>query len=154
MAGTLGREVISTRPRKIAELGATSSEAIIRGAGCPNWARPDLWEPRVGNCPRPPDHESESGRVSYCHDGLELPLAARARSVLGVSPSGFYAWCRRGRSAREESDEALSARVRAIHQRSRGTYGAPRIHAELAAEGTPVSRKRVARFRSLRELAR
>ena len=74
--------------------------------------------------------------------------------MLGVSPSGFYAWCRRGRSAREESDEALSARVRAIHQRSRGTYGAPRIRAELAAEGTPVSRKRVARFRLLRKLAR
>ena len=59
----------------------------------------------------------------------------------------------RERSAREASDEALSARVRAIHQRSR-TYGAPRIRAELAAEGTPVSRKRVARFRLLRKLAR
>ena len=75
----------------------------------------------------------------------EVPLAARARFVLGVSPSGYYAWRTRERSAREASDEALSARVRAIHQRSRGTYGAPRIHAELAAEGTPVSRKRVAR---------
>ena len=65
--------------------------------------------------------------------------------VLGVSPSGYYAWRKRGRSACEASDEALSARVRAIHERSRGTYGAPRIHAELSAEGTPVSRKRVAR---------
>ena len=52
----------------------------------------------------------------------------------------------RERSARKASDEALSARVRAIHERSRGTYGgAPRIHAELTAEGVPVSRKRVAR---------
>ena len=74
----------------------------------------------------------------------EFRIATMAR-VLGVSPSGFYAWRQRERSAREASDEALSARVRAIHQRSRGTYGAPRIHAELAAEGTPVSRKRVAR---------
>ena len=65
--------------------------------------------------------------------------------VLGVSPSGYYAWRHRERSARERSDEALSARVHEIHQRSRGTYGAPRIHAELAAEGTQVSRKRVAR---------
>ena len=65
--------------------------------------------------------------------------------VLGVSPSGYYAWRTRERSAHEASDVALSARVRAIHERSRGTYGAPRIHAELAAEGTPVSRKRVAR---------
>ena len=31
-----------------------SSETIVRGAGCLNWASPDLWEPRVGNCPRPP----------------------------------------------------------------------------------------------------
>ena len=73
----------------------------------------------------------------------EVPLATRARSVLGVSPSGYYARRTRERSAREASDVALSAR--AIHERSRGTYGAPRIHAELAAEGTPVSRKRVAR---------
>ena len=74
----------------------------------------------------------------------EFRIATMAR-VLGVSPSGYYAWRKRERSAREHSDEALSARVREIHQRSRGTYGAPRIHAELAAEGTQVSRKRVAR---------
>ena len=74
----------------------------------------------------------------------EFRIATMAR-VLGVSPSGYYAWRTRERSAREASDVALSARVRAIHERSRGTYGAPRIHAELAAEGTPVSRKRVAR---------
>ena len=75
----------------------------------------------------------------------EVPIATRARSVLGVSPSGYYAWRTRERSAREASDVALNARVRAIHERSRGTYGAPRIHAELAVEGVPVSRKRVAR---------
>ena len=74
----------------------------------------------------------------------EVPLATRARSVLGVSPSGYYAWRHRERSARERSGEALSARMREIHQRSRA-HGAPRIDAELAAQGTPVSRKRVAR---------
>ena len=74
----------------------------------------------------------------------EFRIATMAR-VLGVSASGFYAWRKRERSARDKSDETLSARVRAIHERSRGTYGAPRIHAELSAEGTPVSRKRVAR---------
>ena len=51
---------------------------------------------------------------------------------------------KRERSARDQSDEALSARVREVHQRSRGAYGALCIHAELAAQGTPVSRKRVA----------
>ena len=74
----------------------------------------------------------------------EFRIATMAR-VLGVSPSGYYAWRHRERSARERSDEALSACVREIHQRSRGTYGAPHIHAELAAEGTQVGRKRVAR---------
>ena len=71
-------------------------------------------------------------------------IATMAR-VLGVSPSGFYAWRQRERSARERSDEALTARVRAIHAHSRGSYGAPRIQAELAEQGLPVSRKRVAR---------
>ncbi len=39
------------------------------------------------------------------------------------------------RSKRAQADEKLLAEIRAIHQRSRGTYGAPRVHAELAAEG-------------------
>ena len=66
--------------------------------------------------------------------------------VLGVSPSGFYAWCRRPPSARSLEDRSLVERVEAIHRGSRGTYGVPRIHAELAAEGTRVGRKRVARL--------
>jgi putative transposase len=66
--------------------------------------------------------------------------------LLGVSPSGFYAWSTRPRSKRAQADEVLLGEIRAIHQRSRGTYGAPRIHAELAAEGTRVSRKRVTRL--------
>ena len=65
--------------------------------------------------------------------------------MLGVSPSGYYAWCRRRPSARARADAALTVRVQAIHARSRGTYGAPRIHAELAAGGIVVSRKRVVR---------
>lgn len=66
--------------------------------------------------------------------------------MLGVSPSGYYAWRARPRSGREQEDEALTKRIRAIHEESRGTYGAPRIHAELASAGTHVSRKRVARL--------
>jgi len=66
--------------------------------------------------------------------------------LLGVSPSGYYAWSSRPRSKRAQADEALLVEIREIHQRSRGTYGAPRIHAELAAQGTHVSRKRVARL--------
>jgi putative transposase len=66
--------------------------------------------------------------------------------VLGVSPSGFYAWLKRPPSARHRSDLELSGRIEAIHQSSRATYGAPRIHAELKAEGLKLGRKRVARL--------
>jgi len=66
--------------------------------------------------------------------------------VLGVSPSGFYAWRQRPPSARSHADAQLSLRVSKIHQRSDATYGAPRVHAELAAEGIKVGRKRVARL--------
>ena len=89
------------------------------------------------------DRTGEVYRFMRAHQA-EFRIATMAR-VLGVSPSGYYAWRKRERSAHEAADEALSERVQAIHQRSRGTYGAPRIHAELAAEGTCVSRKRVAR---------
>lgn len=70
----------------------------------------------------------------------------RMCDLLGVSASGYYAWSRRLRSQRSLSDEKLLARIRSIHEWSRGTYGAPRIHAELVASGTPISRKRVARL--------
>jgi len=66
--------------------------------------------------------------------------------VLEVSASGYYAWATRKRSARAQADARLTERIRTIHRRSRGTYGAPRIQAELIATGTPVGRKRVARL--------
>ncbi len=66
--------------------------------------------------------------------------------LLGVSPAGYYAWLNRPPSVREQADRALRDRIADIHSRSRGTYGAPRIHAELAAEGVCVGRKRVARL--------
>jgi putative transposase len=66
--------------------------------------------------------------------------------VLGVSASGYYARLTRPPAARARVDAELSTRIRAIHQYSRGTYGAPRIHAELTAEGIHVGRKRVARL--------
>jgi putative transposase len=52
--------------------------------------------------------------------------------VLGVSPGGYYARLRRPPSTRARADLELSARIAALHHRSRATYGAPRIHAELA----------------------
>jgi putative transposase len=66
--------------------------------------------------------------------------------VLGVSPSGYYAARHRPLSARAISDVLVSAEIDAAHRLSRGTYGAPRIHAELAARGVRVGRKRIARL--------
>ncbi len=66
--------------------------------------------------------------------------------VLGVSASGYWAWVKRPMSAREKSDRAIEAQIGEIHRWSQGTYGMPRMHAELGARGTHVSRKRVARL--------
>jgi putative transposase len=66
--------------------------------------------------------------------------------VLRVSRSGFYAWCRREPSARRVVDDDLAGRIATIHAESRGTYGAPRVHAELLEQGVRVSRRRIARL--------
>jgi len=66
--------------------------------------------------------------------------------VLEVSTSGYYAWLKRPPSKRAEEDAKLTKMIQEIHHHSKGTYGAPRIHAELAAAGEQVGRKRVARL--------
>ena len=66
--------------------------------------------------------------------------------VLGVSPSGYYAWSGRGPSARSVIDTALTGQIRRAHARGRGTYGAPRVHAELREAGVHIGRKRIARL--------
>jgi putative transposase len=75
-----------------------------------------------------------------------LPVSQLCR-VLGVSRAGYYAWKTRPPSARAAADRQLTELIRGLHQRSRGTYGAPRIHAELRLDhGVHVGRKRVARL--------
>lgn len=66
--------------------------------------------------------------------------------VLGVSSSGYYAWRERGPSQRQLDAGLLTETIRTIWDDSRGTYGSPRIHAELRAQGQCVNRKRVARL--------
>jgi putative transposase len=73
------------------------------------------------------------------------PVATLCR-VLGVSSSGYYAWSKRRLSRRAKNDAALVERIGAIHATSKGTYGAPRIHAELKANGIHIGKKRVARL--------
>jgi transposase InsO family protein len=66
--------------------------------------------------------------------------------VLEVSKSGYYAWCYRSPSLRTLENEQLSQQIQQIHQTSRKTYGAPRIHAALKEQGFHVGRHRVARL--------
>ena len=73
------------------------------------------------------------------------PIRTMAR-VLKVSASGYYAWRSRPASARAAADADLTRHIRTIHAGSHGTYGAPRIHAELKANGLSVGRKRIARL--------
>jgi putative transposase len=81
-----------------------------------------------------------------------FPIAAMCR-VLGVSSSGYYAWAKRAPSARATSDAALMERIGAVHAASHGTYGSPRVHAELVESGLSISRKRVARLMKAASLA-
>ena len=71
---------------------------------------------------------------------------SRLCSVLGVSRAGYYAWKDRSPSPRAMRDAQLSEQIAEIHDESQGTYGWPRIHAELRHRGVRASRKRVARL--------
>lgn len=74
-------------------------------------------------------------------------------AVLGVSPSGYYAW--RGRpliAPRVRANRVLAARIRAIHRASCERYGSPRVHHALHAQGERVGRNRVIRLMQREQL--
>jgi len=73
------------------------------------------------------------------------PVATACR-VLGVSPSGYYAWLVRPPSDRELTDEWLLSKIKEAHRASHETYGAPRILHDLREEGIHVGKKRIARL--------
>jgi putative transposase len=73
--------------------------------------------------------------------------AATTCRVLGVSTSGYHAWRKRPPSRRAVDDATLTARIKEIHAMSDGTYGAPRIRAELAdVDGRRVGVRHIARL--------
>jgi putative transposase len=77
-------------------------------------------------------------------DDIDVAVACR---VLNVSRSGYYGWVGRPPSPREEENTLLLKHIERIHADSRGTYGWPRVHAELTLGlGLAVNRKRVARL--------
>ncbi|KRG78969.1 transposase [Stenotrophomonas ginsengisoli] len=68
---------------------------------------------------------------------------------LRVSTSGYYEWSKRLPSARQRDNEHLLGRIHALHQDSRGTLGAGRMHEDLVEEGLMVCPNRVARLRAV-----
>lgn len=67
-------------------------------------------------------------------------------NLLGVSRSGYYKWRNREPSSRDRKNRQLLKKIRRIHTDSRETYGSPRVHAALKAEGVNVGKNRVARL--------
>ena len=74
-----------------------------------------------------------------------FPVSLMCRT-LEVGSSGFYAWLKRPESPQCQKNQRLLMEIKAVHQKSRKTYGSPRIHAELTASGHACSRYRVARL--------
>ena len=77
----------------------------------------------------------------------------RACELMEVSRSAFYDWHQHQPTRRELDDAELAGRIAEIHADSRGTYGAPRVHAELRRQGFHLARKRVARIMAAQGLA-
>src|SRR5690606_11566912 len=75
----------------------------------------------------------------------DFPVRMMCR-VLGLSPSGYYAWLKRPVSARAARDADLVVKIRQAHEDNRSVYGRPRIFAELKEQGERVGQKRVARL--------
>jgi transposase InsO family protein len=86
-------------------------------------------------------------RFQFVADRQKRYGAKRLCRILGVARSSFYHWqaTAAARAAREAADVALAGRIQAVHAASDGTYGAPRITAELQDNGQQVNHQRVAR---------
>lgn len=84
-------------------------------------------------------------RYQFIQDHCPLWPVSVQCSVLAVTRSGYYAWKRRVPGPRARRREALTQQIQEAHEQARRTYGAPRIHRELVAQGTACNRKTVAR---------
>ena len=85
-------------------------------------------------------------RFAFIHTEKARCTVQALCRALDVSPSGFYAWCRRPESAHAQRDRQLRVLIRASHEASRYRYGSPRVHEDLIEQGVPISRKRVVRL--------
>ena len=85
-------------------------------------------------------------KYQFVRDHRDRYPVQRMCRMLDVSPSAYYAWRARPESRRVREDRRLLVEIKAIHQAKRGTYGSPRIHAELKSQGQSHGLKRVARL--------
>ena len=88
-------------------------------------------------------------RFQFIEDHRDEFPVTRMCKVLNVSPSGYYAWCKRPVSAREMANRQLIEKIKVVHAESGETYGSPRIYRELKKQGVPCSENRVARLMRL-----
>jgi transposase InsO family protein len=70
----------------------------------------------------------------------------RACALLEVSRAAFYEWARHVPSRRQRRDQELLKQIKTVHADSKGTYGSPRVHAQLKARGEVCGHNRVARM--------
>jgi putative transposase len=77
----------------------------------------------------------------------QFPMRLMCRA-LEVSRSGYYAWRKRPASSRSMKNRLLLERIKEVHKKSRKTYGSPRVHRQLVAEGERCGRGRVERLMS------
>jgi transposase InsO family protein len=96
----------------------------------------------VNRCQFVADHQRRYGVKRLCQ-------------VLGIARSSFYHWRRSApaRAARQVADAKLTGRIRAVHAASDGTYGVPRITAELRDGGEVINHKKVARLMKAARIA-
>jgi putative transposase len=85
-------------------------------------------------------------RFAFIAENAQEFLVDVMCNVLQVSRSGYYAWRRRPASAQARRRSRLLGQIQAAHAESRETYGSPRVHAELQAQGVACSKNTVAKL--------
>jgi putative transposase len=71
-------------------------------------------------------------RYSFIEEHKDAWPVVVMADLLNVSTAGYYDWRGRPPSERQRRRDALLVEIRAIHERVKGRYGSPRIHAELS----------------------
>ena len=138
-ASRAGRRDASGRRPDHGGTAGTGAAAAGEPAGC---AR--TWTSSSGRQFSSPGRPGEHLPVHRGGEG-EQRNVKRACELLKVSRAAFYQHLS-GPSPRERADAELAAEIKAVHAESKGRYGSPRVHAQLARDGRRHGRKRVARI--------